>query len=236
MSGLPGCCHLGSELVCRCCPSQSYKRPPHRLLPSQFQPLPGATTLARNHTTPARRCPAVNGTALYEATTAIFIAQAHGVRLGPAELLVVAFTASLAAVGAPAIPSAGLVTMLVVLQAVSLDQYAAGGCWAGQACWSSRCAGKQGGKLDRTTDNQPSAGVACEARSHDRCCSDPLGAPAALQRLPCLSLSTRSSLQRPCPPLPFSASLVSLVQQPSASPLGAQSPHENENVIVAHKW
>ncbi len=52
--------------------------------------------------------------------------QAHGVRLGPAELLVVAFTASLAAVGAPAIPSAGLVTMLIVLQAVSLDQYAAG--------------------------------------------------------------------------------------------------------------
>ncbi|KAI7840620.1 hypothetical protein COHA_005642 [Chlorella ohadii] len=67
----------------------------------------------------------MNGTALYEATTAIFIAQAHGVRLGPAELLVVAFTASLAAVGAPAIPSAGLVTMLIVLQAVSLDQYAA---------------------------------------------------------------------------------------------------------------
>ncbi|KAL4419638.1 hypothetical protein ABPG77_008579 [Micractinium sp. CCAP 211/92] len=66
----------------------------------------------------------MNGTALYEATTAIFIAQAHGVHLNVAELLVVALTASLAAVGAPAIPSAGLVTMLIVLQAVSLDQYA----------------------------------------------------------------------------------------------------------------
>ena len=32
-------------------------------------------------------------------------------------------TASLAAVGAPAIPSAGLVTMLIVLQAVGLDQF-----------------------------------------------------------------------------------------------------------------
>lgn len=52
--------------------------------------------------------------------------------LGPAELLVVAFTASLAAVGAPAIPSAGLVTMLIVLQAVGLDRYAPGG-------WGGRC-------------------------------------------------------------------------------------------------
>jgi solute carrier family 1 (glial high affinity glutamate transporter), member 2 len=65
----------------------------------------------------------MNGTALYEATTALFIAQAHGVSLGPAEVVVVAATASLAAVGAPAIPSAGLVTMLIVLQAVGLDQF-----------------------------------------------------------------------------------------------------------------
>lgn len=46
--------------------------------------------------------------------------------LGVAGLFVVAFTASLAAVGAPAIPSAGLVTMLIVLQAVNLGQYASG--------------------------------------------------------------------------------------------------------------
>ncbi len=65
----------------------------------------------------------MNGTALYEAITAIFIAQSHKVVLGPAEVVVVAVTASLAAVGAPAIPSAGLVTMLIVLQAVGLDQY-----------------------------------------------------------------------------------------------------------------
>jgi Na+/H+-dicarboxylate symporter len=42
--------------------------------------------------------------------------QAHGVHLGAADLAVVALTASLAAIGAPAIPSAGLVTMLIVLQ------------------------------------------------------------------------------------------------------------------------
>lgn len=46
--------------------------------------------------------------------------------LSAAQLLVVGLTASLAAVGAPAIPSAGLVTMLVVLQAVGLGQYAPG--------------------------------------------------------------------------------------------------------------
>ena len=42
--------------------------------------------------------------------------QAHGVSLGLAGTVVVAFTATLAAVGAAAIPSAGLVTMLMVLQ------------------------------------------------------------------------------------------------------------------------
>ena len=65
----------------------------------------------------------MNGTALYEATTALFIAQAHGIVLRPAEVVVVAVTASMAAVGAPAIPSAGLVTMLIVLQAVGLDRF-----------------------------------------------------------------------------------------------------------------
>lgn len=45
--------------------------------------------------------------------------------LDAAQLLVVAFTASLAAVGAPAIPSAGLITQLIVLQAVGLAQFAA---------------------------------------------------------------------------------------------------------------
>ena len=44
------------------------------------------------------------------------VLQAHGVSLGLAETLVVACTSTLAAVGAAAIPSAGLVTMLMVLQ------------------------------------------------------------------------------------------------------------------------
>ena len=53
----------------------------------------------------------------------LFIAQSHGVNLGVVGTIVVALTATLAAVGAPAIPSAGLVTMLMVLQAVGMEQY-----------------------------------------------------------------------------------------------------------------
>ena len=48
---------------------------------------------------------AVDGTALYEATAVLFIAQVHGVELGFIGTIVVAITATLAAVGAPAIPS-----------------------------------------------------------------------------------------------------------------------------------
>mmetsp|Transcript_14187 Transcript_14187/g.34687 ORF Transcript_14187/g.34687 Transcript_14187/m.34687 type:complete len:307 (-) Transcript_14187:2011-2931(-) len=67
----------------------------------------------------------MNGTALYEALTVIFIAQLHGIEMGVGQLLVVAFTSTLAAVGAAAIPSAGLVTMVMVLQSVNLDEYVA---------------------------------------------------------------------------------------------------------------
>jgi solute carrier family 1 (neuronal/epithelial high affinity glutamate transporter), member 1 len=62
----------------------------------------------------------MNGTALYEAVAVIFIAQASGVPLGPAHFVVIALTATLAAVGAAAIPEAGLVTMVLVLAAAGL--------------------------------------------------------------------------------------------------------------------
>jgi Na+/H+-dicarboxylate symporter len=62
----------------------------------------------------------MDGTALYEATAAIFIAQSAGVPLSGAALLVVFLTATLAAIGAPGIPEAGLVTLLIVLAAVGL--------------------------------------------------------------------------------------------------------------------
>ena len=67
----------------------------------------------------------MDGTALYEAMTVIFILQMHGEVLSFAQTLVVAFTATLAAVGAASIPSAGLVTMVMVLEAVNRGVYAA---------------------------------------------------------------------------------------------------------------
>jgi solute carrier family 1 (high affinity glutamate transporter) protein 2 len=67
----------------------------------------------------------MNGTALYESLTVLFIAQLHGVRLSFGATVVVALTSAVAAVGAAAIPSAGLVTMLAVLDAAGLGEYAA---------------------------------------------------------------------------------------------------------------
>jgi Na+/H+-dicarboxylate symporter len=61
----------------------------------------------------------MDGTALYEAVAVIFLFQCFGIPLGPTELGIIAFTATLAAIGAAGIPSAGLVTMVIVVQAVN---------------------------------------------------------------------------------------------------------------------
>ncbi|RMG11870.1 MAG: dicarboxylate/amino acid:cation symporter, partial [Planctomycetota bacterium] len=61
----------------------------------------------------------MDGTALYEAVAVVFLAQAFGVDLGFTQLVLVAITATLAAVGAAGIPSAGLVTMVIVINAVN---------------------------------------------------------------------------------------------------------------------
>jgi len=62
----------------------------------------------------------MDGTALYEAVAAIFIAQAIGFDLSITQQVVVAVTATLAAIGAAGIPEAGLVTLVIVLGAVGL--------------------------------------------------------------------------------------------------------------------
>uniref|UniRef100_A0A667YW10 Amino acid transporter n=1 Tax=Myripristis murdjan TaxID=586833 RepID=A0A667YW10_9TELE len=62
----------------------------------------------------------MDGTALYEAVAAIFIAQMNDISLDAGQILTVSMTATLASVGAASIPSAGLVTMLLILTAVGL--------------------------------------------------------------------------------------------------------------------
>jgi Na+/H+-dicarboxylate symporter len=62
----------------------------------------------------------MDGTALYEAGAALFVAQLAGIDLSLSQQLIVALMAMLAAVGAPGIPSAGMVTMVMVLQSVGL--------------------------------------------------------------------------------------------------------------------
>ncbi|CAL1279167.1 unnamed protein product [Larinioides sclopetarius] len=62
----------------------------------------------------------MDGTALYEAVAAIFIAQMNGIDLTAGQVISVSLTATAASIGAASVPSAGLVTMLLVLTSVGL--------------------------------------------------------------------------------------------------------------------
>ncbi|CAH1261832.1 SLC1A3 [Branchiostoma lanceolatum] len=62
----------------------------------------------------------MDGTALYEAVASIFIAQVNGITLNFGQIVAISVTATAASVGAAGIPSAGLITMVIVLTAVGL--------------------------------------------------------------------------------------------------------------------
>lgn len=62
----------------------------------------------------------MDGTALYEAAAALFVARLAGIELDIAQQAVIFFVAMLGAIGAPGIPSVGMLSMVLVLQSVGL--------------------------------------------------------------------------------------------------------------------
>ncbi len=79
----------------------------------------GCSKRAANFVLPLGATVNMDGTALYEAVAVVFLFQLYGIDLTFGMLLIVVITATLAAVGAAGIPSAGTVTMVIVINAVN---------------------------------------------------------------------------------------------------------------------
>ena len=63
----------------------------------------------------------MDGTSLYQAVAAVFIAQAFGYDLNLSSQLTIVLTATLASIGAAAVPGAGMVMLVIVLSSVGID-------------------------------------------------------------------------------------------------------------------
>lgn len=63
----------------------------------------------------------MDGTSLYQAVAVIFLAQYHGVDLSLTQQLGIVGTTTLASIGAAAVPSAGLIMLMIVLTSVGLN-------------------------------------------------------------------------------------------------------------------
>ncbi len=79
----------------------------------------GCSKRAANFVLPLGATINMDGTALYEAVAVVFLFQLYGIDLEFGQLLIVVITATLAAIGAAGIPSAGLVMMVIVINAVN---------------------------------------------------------------------------------------------------------------------
>ncbi len=62
----------------------------------------------------------MNGTALYQGVTAIFIAQVYGMHLGLGDQLAIVLTATLASIGAAGAPAMGVLMLVIVLRQVGI--------------------------------------------------------------------------------------------------------------------
>ena len=77
--------------------------------------LPSGTTLNKN------------GAAIYKSVTAVFLAHLYGVPLGPAQLVTIVLTSTLAALAGAGVAGSSLVTTLIVLNAIGLGANASAG-------------------------------------------------------------------------------------------------------------
>tara|TARA_Y100001949_G_scaffold42314_1_gene34765 strand:+ start:895 stop:2157 length:1263 start_codon:yes stop_codon:yes gene_type:complete len=62
----------------------------------------------------------MDGTALYQGVAAVFIAQAIGMDLGPADQFIIVATAVLASIGTAAVPGAGIIMLVIILEAINV--------------------------------------------------------------------------------------------------------------------
>lgn len=69
----------------------------------------------------------MDGTALYQAVAVMFIAQIYGVPLDLGAQATIVLTATLASIGAAGVPSAGIITLILVLQSIGLGAHTAAG-------------------------------------------------------------------------------------------------------------
>ncbi|MCY4418714.1 MAG: dicarboxylate/amino acid:cation symporter [Cytophagales bacterium] len=63
----------------------------------------------------------MDGTSIHQAVSAVFIAQAFGVNLDFSDQLIIVVTATLSSIGSAAVPSAGLIMLVIVLGAIGVD-------------------------------------------------------------------------------------------------------------------
>jgi len=68
-----------------------------------------------------------NGSAIYKAVTAVFIAQLYGLALGSGQVVAIVTMSTLAAFAGAGVPGSSLVTTLIVLNAIGLGPQAAAG-------------------------------------------------------------------------------------------------------------